>query len=172
MSEPVQFVFSRGRLAAIAFCALFSGLLFFGAGIATGLLLRPDSIKPKPEISWSGQTPITPMSTAPPLAITEENKPAEITDNSSSTAVQKSEEGVIINVASYPQRATAANFASMLKRQGFGPVHTGQHEIQGQVLYYVHVGPFRAWEEASKIAAELDESYDLHTSVIPAKSAS
>lgn len=168
MTESIQFVFSRQRLLALGLCSFVVAILLFVAGLATGWLLHPlNSTLSRQSIDAASQpgTPSRASAAKPETALA----PA---DASSQADSDGSASGVIVDVASFDDKAKAANLASILKREGFEPVHTGQYESGGQTLFYVRVGPFRAWDDASCIAQKLDQSFDLHTSVIPAKAAS
>ncbi len=171
MSEPVQFVFSRQRLVVLTLCAVTAGALLFGAGVATGLLLSSGGPERHAQLASEETKPVPHASSAPAVSAPQEKQAAEHAD-SAPIASEKVQGGLVVDVASFQERSKAANLAAMLRREGFGPVHLGQYETQGQTMYSVRVGPFAAWEEASRIATELDESFDLHSSVIPAKAAS
>lgn len=171
MSEPVQFVFSRRRLVGLTVCAASAGMLLFGIGVATGLLLYSEGPERKALVAPDKAKMASHANSASVAPASEEKQGTEHPD-SAPIGTEKVEQGVVVDVASFQQRTKAANLAAMLRRQGYSPVHVGQYEAQGQTMYSVCIGPFAAWEEASRIATELDESFDLHTSVIPAKAAS
>jgi len=88
--------------------------------------------------------------------------PAEASELDSHLAVQ---------VASFHDKENALRLAAVLKRQGFGPVTVGQYDSRSATWHFVRLGPFRAWEDASRVAAELDRSYDLRAYVLPAATA-
>jgi len=73
-----------------------------------------------------------------------------------------------VQVASFHDKENALRLAAVLKRQGFGPVTVGQYDSRSATWHFVRLGPFRAWEDASRVAAELDRSYDLRAYVLPA----
>ena len=73
-----------------------------------------------------------------------------------------------VQVASFHDKENALRLAAVLKRQGFGPVTVGQYDSRSATWHFVRLGPFKAWEDASRVAAELDRSYDLRAYVLPA----
>jgi cell division septation protein DedD len=73
-----------------------------------------------------------------------------------------------VQVASFHDKDNALRLADVLKRQGFGKVTVGQYDSRNVTWHFVRLGPFRAWEDASRVASELDRSYDLRAYVLPA----
>lgn len=169
MTDSIQFVFSKQRLVVLGLCSSLIGLLLFAAGMATGMLLHPIGAESPRQLE------AVPHEKAAPPAEHAAQPEAEVKSSaatsSSEDAGQGSQGGVAVDVASFPEKDRAASLASMLKREGFAPVHTGEYEAHGETLYYVRVGPFRDWDDASRVAQQLDQSFDLHTSLIPVKAA-
>jgi septal ring-binding cell division protein DamX len=88
---------------------------------------------------------------------------------SQSAAVQSEQgPGVAIQVASFHTRTNAVRLADILKRQGYGPVLVGESTPNGvDTWHFVQLGPYKEWDEASRIVAELDRSYEVHAYVRP-----
>jgi cell division septation protein DedD len=165
MTDSVQFVFSKQRLVALGLWSSLIGLLLFVAGIATGVLLHPFTSEPGRQVEAVSAE----RSYSPAIAKPEPTERSAGEHESPEDGNQSSQDGVIVDVASFPEKDRAANLASMLTREGFGPVHTGQYGMHGETLHYVRVGPFHDWDGASRVARQLDASFDLHTSMIPEK---
>jgi hypothetical protein len=90
-----------------------------------------------------------------------------------STAQQSSPvAGVAVQVASFRTKSTAVRLADLLKKQGYGPVLVGESSPDGtDTWHYVQLGPYKEWDEASRIVAELDRSYEVHAYVRPIRNA-
>lgn len=166
MTDSIQFVFSKQRLILVLVCSVLIALLLFAAGVATGFLLHPVPVELPGQLTSSSRA--RPPTTSNPIksAVPPASASAPI---STSDAAENSESGLIVDVGSFSEKEKAADLASMLKREGFGPIHTGEYQSQGETLYYVHAGPFHTWEDASGTATELNQSFDVHASVMPVK---
>jgi hypothetical protein len=80
--------------------------------------------------------------------------------------------GVAVQVASFHTRSNAVRLADILKQQGYGPVRIGESSSDGaEIWHFVQLGPYKEWDEASRIVAELDRSYEVHAYVRPIRSA-
>ena len=165
MTDSIQFVFSKQRLILVLVCSVLIALLLFAAGVATGLLLHP---VPGQQLtsSWRARRPGPSNPIKPAASPASDSAPISTPD-----AAENSESGLIVDVGSFSEKEKATDLASMLKREGFGPIHTGQYQTQGETLYYVHAGPFHTWEDASGTATELSQSFNVHASVMPLKGA-
>jgi hypothetical protein len=81
--------------------------------------------------------------------------------------------GVAVQVASFHTKSSAVRLADILKKQGYGPVLVGESDVDGtQVWHFVQLGPYKEWDEASRIVAELDRSYAVHAYVRPIRNSS
>lgn len=167
MTDSIQFVFSKQRLLVLGLCSILIALLLFAAGMATGVLLHPIPTElPRQVEATSAEKPLSSTVTKPEPSAKSSGDRASSEDES-----QTSQSGVIVDVASFPEKDKAATLASMLTREGFKPVHTGQYEAHGETHYYVRVGPFSGWDDASRVAQQIDESFNLHASVLPVRAA-
>ncbi|HTA43764.1 MAG TPA: SPOR domain-containing protein [Bryobacteraceae bacterium] len=68
-----------------------------------------------------------------------------------------------IQVASFQTEDRASELAELLRRNNFGPVTVGHMDRDDQTWHYVRLGPYRDWDAASRISAEVDRSYNLHS---------
>ena len=97
--------------------------------------------------------------------------PASSPASSAAASPPKMEELLTIEAASFREQREASNLAALLRRDGYRPVFTGQDSSSSDRPYYVRLGPYRTWEQASQIATELERSYDLRTIVRPVRTA-
>lgn len=183
MSEPLDFSISKDRLVWVIVCSALVLILLFGAGVATGFLLAShapnenelrrerNSLKDssKAKGSKKGGAPqsasaatATPASAAKPGA-----PPAAAKAPAAPVSPASTDQRLTIEAASFASEHEASHLASLLERDGYRPVSTGQDPAAANPSYYVRLGPYRSWEQASRIATELERSYDLHTSVRP-----
>jgi cell division protein FtsN len=114
----------------------------------------------------SGQAPVTPNERAAATP----NQAAPASAPAASEASQLDSQ-LAVQVGSFHDKENALRLAAVLKRQGFGPVTVGQYDVRSQTWHFVRLGPFRQWEDASRVAAELDRSYDLRAYVLPSRAA-
>jgi cell division septation protein DedD len=166
-------------------------VLLYGAGIATGVLVGPASrnlpgqIPPLAVVvaekgsAPAMSAPVIPSQPAPapasqqPPATSNDREggmPMQALAGAAPAAAEASEldSHLAVQVASFHDKENALRLAAVLKRQGFGPVTVGQYDSRSATWHFVRLGPFRAWEDASRVAAELDRSYDLRAYVLPA----
>ena len=199
MSAPYQFSVTKPRMIQLGLCLGVIQVLLYGAGIATGVLVGPASrnlpgkIPPiavvvadkgsAPAMSAPVTAAVT--STEPAPAPASPQPPPTPSDRASATANQQVlasaapaaaeaselDSHLAVQVASFHDKENALRLAAVLKRQGFGPVTVGQYDSRSATWHFVRLGPFRAWEDASRVAAELDRSYDLRAYVLPAGTA-
>ena len=80
----------------------------------------------------------------------------------SPTPTAEPTDGFIIQVLSTGDAPKARGVLSRLKSAGY-PVYLSPHEVSGQTMYRVRVGPFDAREEAEKRAVEVNERFKLDT---------
>jgi cell division septation protein DedD len=160
MTESLDFAITKKRLVALLACLFFSGLLLYGAGIVTGMLVKP------------GEALHSSMTVAP-----EKHKSASEqrladspeTEKASSAALnpsQANQDGpaalrLSVQVASFLEVVRAQRLAKTLKQQGFGPISIGQSNVDQETWHVVWLGPFQDWDSASQTVAELQRSYDL-----------
>jgi SPOR domain len=105
--------------------------------------------------SAPAQPPATESVAAPPVAA--QSSPAP---------------GVAVQVASFRAKSNAVRLADLLKKQGYGPVLVGESSGDGiETWHFVQLGPYKEWDEASRIVAEVDRSYAVHAYVRPIQSA-
>ena len=228
MSTPYQFSVTKSRMIQLGFCVGAIQLLLYGAGVATGVLVGPSTVKLQEKIRPASEivaekdrapaktAPATPSQSAPGApseqALMPSNQPAGATPSGATpsgatpsaatpTAITPTNEREVaagkqpalaapnqpgapepvespqlgshlaVQVASFHDKDNALRLAAVLKRQGFGPVTVGQYDSRNQTWHFVRLGPFRAWEDASRVAAELDRSYDLRAYVLPTSTA-
>jgi hypothetical protein len=89
-----------------------------------------------------------------------------------STAQSGPAPGVAVQVASFRAKSNAVRLADLLKKQGYGPVLVGESSPDGtDTWHFVQLGPYKEWDEASRIVAEVDRSYAVHAYVRPIQSA-
>jgi cell division septation protein DedD len=172
MTESLDFAISKKRLIALLACLSFSGLLLYGAGIVTGMLVKPgvalrSSMKVAPEQQKSASEQkhanskpnAAPVSSAPP-----ETKKAssagldarQMNEGNGHTSLRLS-----VQVASFLELARAQHLAETLKQQDFGPISISPSNVDQETWHVVWLGPCQDWDSASRIVAELQRSYDL-----------
>lgn len=171
MTESLDFTITKKRLIALLCCLFFSGLLLYGAGIVTGMLVKPGvalrssmTVAPEQQKSRSEQkradskSSAAPVSSAPPGT----EKASSVRPNASQT----NQDGpaflhLSVQVASFLELVRAQRLAATLKQQDFGPISIGQSNVDQETWHVVWLGPYRDWDSASQIVAELQRSYDL-----------
>ena len=165
MTESLDFAITKKRLIVLLCCLFFSGLLLYGAGIVTGMLVKPgvrSSTSAAPERQKSGseqkradsKTSAAPVSSASPGISAGPN--ANQTNQDGPASLRLS-----VQVASFLEVVRAKRLAETLKQQGFGPISIGQSNVDQEAWHVVWLGPFQNWDSASQIVAELQRSYDL-----------
>ncbi|HEX4276003.1 MAG TPA: SPOR domain-containing protein [Bryobacteraceae bacterium] len=132
-----------------------------------------DSAPPPPGNAAGAQPALAPsaeaaVNSAPAQAMPSQEA-APQSAASQPTAVQSEQgPGVAIQVASFHMKNNAMRLADILKRQGYGPVLVGESTPNGvDTWHFVQLGPYKEWDEASRIVAELDRSYEVHAYVRP-----
>ncbi|HEX3683278.1 MAG TPA: SPOR domain-containing protein [Bryobacteraceae bacterium] len=176
MSELVDFSLSKRRLVWLILCSGLMLMLLFGAGVAAGFLLSGHTPGEKElhqnRDSVERETSKRKDSKAASLKTTERsapklNNPASPSNSASSQAAAQGH--LSVEAASFPQEGQASHLAALLQRDGYHPVSTGEDTTSAAPSYYVRLGPYSSWEQASRVATELERSYDLHTLVKPAR---
>jgi cell division septation protein DedD len=171
MTESLDFAITKKRLVALLACLFFSGLLLYGAGIVTGMLVKPGealhssmTVAPEKHKSASEQRLADSKSNA---GLVSSASPE--TEKASSAALnpsQANQDGpaalrLSVQVASFLEVVRAQRLAKTLKQQGFGPISIGQSNVDQETWHVVWLGPFQDWDSASQTVAELQRSYDL-----------
>lgn len=178
MTESLDFAITKKRLIALLGCLFFSGLLLYGAGIVTGMLVKPGvalrssmTVAPEQRKSASEQKRADSKPNAAPVS----SAPPE-TENASSAGRNASQAnpddghtslGLSVQVASFLELVRAKRLAETLKQQGFGPISIGQSNVDQEAWHVVWLGPYQDWDNASRIVAELQRSYDLQPVIRP-----
>jgi cell division septation protein DedD len=172
MTESLDFAITKKRLIALLGCLFFSGLLLYGAGIVTGMLVKPGmalrtpvTVTPEQQRSASEQKGANSQPNAAPVS----SVPTK-TENASFAGPDASQanEGnghtslrLSVQVASFLELVRAQRLANTLKQQGFGSISIGQSNIDQETWHVVWLGPYQDWDSASQTVAELQRSYDL-----------
>ncbi|HEX4135066.1 MAG TPA: SPOR domain-containing protein [Bryobacteraceae bacterium] len=141
--------------------------LAMGEKPATAAAGQPDAVKETEQAQAS--SPATPAaqtasSTQAPAAATQQ----AMANAAPAPTEMQLDSHLSVQVASFHDKDNALRLADVLKRQGFGKVTVGQYDSRNVTWHFVRLGPFRAWEDASRVASELDRSYDLRAYVLPA----
>jgi len=152
-------------------CSALILLFLFGAGIAAGFLLaghtpgqgemRQDREPVKKETSRR----LAPK--APAANIAERSGSSTAAAGGITSSATGAQQRLSIEAGSFPDESQASHLAALLQRDGYHPVLTGPDSAGSETSYYVRLGPYQSWEQASRIASELDRSYALHTVVKP-----
>ena len=162
MSAPVDFSITKQRLLWIVICSALVLILLFAAGVTAGFLVSGREPDGRPlhrlESSRSRTTETKPANKVPSQAA--ESQPG---------AAAASSQGLTIEAASFPTAHEASRLAALLERDGYRPVSTNENAANTPPNYYVLLGPYGTWEQASRIATELNRSYDLRTVIRPAR---
>jgi len=169
MTESLDFAITKKRLIILLGCLFFSGLLLYGAGIVTGMLVKPGvalrtskMVVPGRRKSASeradSKAKAAPVSSAPPGA--------EKVSSAGLNASQANKDGPVslrlsVQVASFLELVRAQRLTETLKQQGFGPISISQSNVDQEAWHVVLLGPYQDWDSASQIVAELQRSYDL-----------
>lgn len=170
----MEFSLGKDRLAWLILCVGLMLMLLFGAGMAAGFLLAGHTPGEKEarqnRHSGEKETSNAKDPKAASLARTEGStpKPNNAASGSGAASSQAAAQGhLTVEAASFSQEGEASHLAALLQRDGYHPVSTGEDMTSAEPSYYVRLGPYRSWEQASRIATELERSYDLHTLVKP-----
>jgi cell division septation protein DedD len=149
-------------MVLLGICVVAIQLLLYGAGIATGILIKtpPDertTLQPAtaPRIDAAASTPAPSAAQPSPAEPFKSPGPAHLT----------------VQVASFHEKDRALKLAALLKREGFGNVTVGEYRDRTDDWHFVSLGPYHEWEEASRVAADLDRSWDVHAWVRPVNAA-
>lgn len=173
MSAPIDFSLSKDRLIWLIICSGLILILLFGAGMAAGFLLAGETPGEKElrqnRHSMEKETSKAKDPKGASLKVTEQsdpksNKMASASDAASQAAAQGH---LTVEAASFPEEGQASHLAALLQRDGYRPVSTGADASSPKPSYYVRLGPYGSWEQALRIATELEHSYDLQTLVKP-----
>jgi cell division septation protein DedD len=135
-------------------------LLLYSAGIVTGMMLRP-----RPQI-------------VPPAITALRTKPKPVPQ---AHAIQQltTRPGVIhgpgqagpaqlaVQVAVFKDPIRAQSLSDSLKRQGFSTIPINQTKDGQENQYTVLLGPYPDWDTASRVAADVQRSYNVQTYVHP-----
>jgi hypothetical protein len=176
MSERVDFSLSKHRLVWLILCSGLMLILLFGAGVAAGFLLAGHTPGEKELRQSRGsvekETSKRKNPKAASLKMAERSAPKSNNTASARAAAssQATAQGhLTVEAASFPEEGQASHLAALLQRDGYHPVSTGEDTASAEPSYYVRLGPYRSWEQASRVATELERSYDLHTLVKPVR---
>jgi hypothetical protein len=161
MMESLDFAITKKRLIALLACLFSTGLLLYGAGIVTGMLVKPavalrgsmtvEHANSKAHAAGVSSAP--PVTTKAPSAGRNANQANE---DSGHTSLRLS-----VQVASFLELARAQHLAETLKQQDFAPISIAQSNIDQDTWHVVWLGPYQDWDSASQIVAELQRSYNL-----------
>jgi cell division septation protein DedD len=123
------------------------------------------SAPPAAEASASSTNPATKPQTGEPQT---DSSPAAQAQQPSPAGAQSSQPGgLAIQVASFHMKSNAVRLADILEREGYGPVTVGESGNGSDIWHFVQIGPYKEWDEASRVVAELDRSYSVHAYVRP-----
>lgn len=115
----------------------------------------------EPAIAAARPVPEAPTAEAQAPAV-QNTQPQSATAGNSDPPAQ-----VAIQVASFHTKSNAVRLADVLQREGYGPVVIGESDSGSETWHFVQLGPYKEWDEASRIVAELDRSYSVHAYVRP-----
>jgi cell division septation protein DedD len=127
---------------------------------------QPEQAKQTEQAQTSA--PVTPAAQAAPSAQAPAADQQAMANAAPTPTEMQLDSHLSVQVASFHDKDNALRLADVLKRQGFGKVTVGQYDSRNVTWHFVRLGPFRAWEDASRVASELDRSYDLRAYVLPA----
>ena len=68
---------------------------------------------------------------------------------------------LLLQVASFEDPVRAQSFADSLKREGFPALALGTMQLGEKTWHTVRVGPYSNWDQASRVAADLQRSYNV-----------
>jgi cell division septation protein DedD len=159
MKEPIQFALSKRSLILVASSFVVSVLLIFCAGLAGGILLRkapPVEAASRLDQRRSGESNIV----APPLSTRGSKRSA------AELPAGPVNPQLTLQVASFEDPVRAENFADSLRRQGLPVLPVAATPLTGKTWHAVRVGPYANWETASRVASELERSYNLEVYVL------
>lgn len=194
MSAPYQFSVTKPKMIQLGLCVVVIQLFLYGAGVATGVIVGPQAQRLAEQVRPI-RVPVVKKSDEPAMsanaAPVTQNEKSSVTRNEPALAPLKQEtpapqgqqalaptapaateasqfaSRLAVQAGSFHSRENAMRLAEVLKRQGFGPVTVGQYDSRNETWHFVRLGPFKQWEDASRVAAQLDRSYDLRAYVLP-----
>ena len=161
MNEIFELSISKRRVVLILASMAVCGVLLYGAGILTGLIL-PHHLGITEDIASHPRT--TPMHTEDTRRTT--NPPPNLkTGDKLSLGATTSQ--LAVQVSSFEDRVRAQSFADSLKRQGFPTLPLRALQNEDRSSYTVRLGPYSDWDSAARVAADVQRSYNLQTYVGP-----
>ncbi len=171
MTESLDFAITKKRLIVLLCCLFFSGLLLYGAGIVTGMLVKPglalrSSMTAAPERQKSAAAQKRPDSKANAAPVSSTPPGTEKASSAGRNGSQANKDGpapvhLSVQVASFLELVRAQRLTETLKQQGFGPISIGQSNVDQETWHVIWLGPYQDWDNASQIVSELQRSYDL-----------
>ena len=72
-----------------------------------------------------------------------------------------------VQVGVFAEIAKAKSMAEQLQKEGFSPVITSQAGRENQQISVVEIGPFSAWEDASRVAQVIGRSLGIRPAIRP-----
>ncbi len=181
--KDYQFSIPKARLIVMALCLVSMQIMFYAAGVATGFLIHP-AIRPA-EKPIPAKASVAPPQARPAAATVEtakiktENSPMSVAQISGANVAETvappaapsapaagdddDTPALAIQVASFQDEDRAADLADLLRRNNFGPVTVGHMDRADQTWHYVRLGPYRDWDSAARVSAQIDRYYNLHS---------
>ena len=125
-------------------------------------ILAPVTTRPE------APAPLLPGILAPALAGVSAQAPAALTP-AVATTVKPAPLPIrmAVQVGSFSLEENARNFVERLKRFGYPAVDLPDTDTRGRQWHVVQVGPYAAYDDASKTALELSTKYRLQPLIIP-----
>ncbi len=170
MTQPLHFSIPRSRLALLSASLVVSFLLLYSAGIITGMMLNPGWLN-----NSRRELPGNPLraNNRPSTSVLPVLHEPKTRTNLSAPKLNPNQDfgpthtRLAVQVAIFNDRIRAQSFADSLKRQGFPSLPVEAITTGEQTWYSVRLGPYADWDAASRAAAGVQRSYDVHTSVRP-----
>lgn len=103
-----------------------------------------------------------PKTQEPPAAATAVREPVPNAAAGSSTNVQ-----LAVQVGVFADPAKAKHMVEQLQKEGFSPVVASRTGNDNQQLSVVQIGPFAAWEDASRVAQVIGRSLRARPAIRP-----
>ncbi len=156
MSEPIQFSLSKRWLIFLAVSLGVSVLLFFSAGLVAGLLLQPTQAARGVLSAELYKQKKPQFAAVNPVAIV--RNPSLSADG---PQVGPRYPQLTLQVASFEDPARAQSFADSLKRARFPVLPLATMQLGDKTWQTVLVGPYPNWDQAARVAADLQRSYNV-----------
>jgi cell division septation protein DedD len=169
-----QFEFGKRDSILLAAAALSLGVVLFFAGFFTDRLIarRPLPAKTLAVIRSAGeQAAAAPAAKAGPLGKSQEPPDATATalyqSGANGAAGSTTNVQLAVQVGAFAELAKAKHIVQQLQKEGFSPVIASQAGSQNQPISVVEIGPFSAWEDASRVAQVIGRSLGTRPVVRP-----